>query len=68
MICFLLCPVGSSDCVSLKDRSSVLRNSLVDHPAGYSRWDFDARSISVLTMEGKSCLVFEFLDIYKKVN
>lgn len=32
----------------------------MDHPSGYSRWDFDACFISVYTMEGKSYLAFEF--------
>lgn len=32
----------------------------MDHPSGYTRWDFDARSLSVSTVEGKSYLAFEF--------
>ena len=34
----------------------------MDHPSGYSCWDFDACSISIFTMEGKSYLALEFCD------
>ena len=53
-------PLDSCDFVSLKDRSSVFRSTLVDHPSGYTCWDFDACSLGVYTMEGKSYLAFEF--------
>lgn len=56
----LLCPIDSCDCVSLQDRRSVLRSTVVDYPSGYPRWDPDAGSLSIYTMEGKSYLAFEF--------
>lgn len=56
-------PLGSCDCVSFKDCSSVFRSTLVGHPSGYSCWDFDACTISIFTMEGKSYLTFESHDI-----
>lgn len=34
----------------------------MDHSSGYSCWDFDACSISVFTMEGKSHLTLDFCD------
>lgn len=63
IVASLLCPVGSCDGVSLKDCSSVFRDSLVDHPPGCPRWDFDAGSVSVFTVEGKSRLSLEFPDV-----
>lgn len=56
----VVCLAGSRDGVSLKDRSSVLRSRLVDHPPGGPCRDSDAGSISVFTVEGKSCLSLEF--------
>ena len=35
----------------------------MDHPSGHSCWDFDAWSISIFTVEGKSYLALEFCDI-----
>lgn len=60
------CPIGSCDCVSLKDCSSIFRSTLVDHPSGYTCWDFDACSLSVFTMEGKSYLAFWVLMFFEK--
>lgn len=56
IVASLVCPAGSSDGVSLKDGSPVFRDSVVDHPPGCACRDFDAGSISVFTVEGKSCL------------